>query len=100
MGSPLEKGAPGLPRVLGAVRLLLTVTCILQVRRVGLREVNGQIWSWNFAANFRPSARPPVPTRPTLAVSPVTGGDTEVQREIVTYQDRESGSPPVQARVH
>lgn len=31
----------GLPRVLGAVRALMAVTCILQVRWVRLREVNG-----------------------------------------------------------
>lgn len=33
----------GLPRVLGAVKALTAVTCILQVGWARLREVNGQI---------------------------------------------------------
>lgn len=65
-----------------------------------LRELKGQIWNWNLSANSRSGALPPVPPRPTLAISPVTGGETEIQRDVVTDQDQVSGNTVIQARGH
>lgn len=63
--------------------------------------MKGQIWSWSLSPNSRSSVRPPVPPAPALlAASPVTGGETEVQRGVVTYQDGVSGSNVIQAQVH
>lgn len=66
-----------------------------------LKYVKGQTWSWTLSADSRSSARPPVPPRPVLrTISPVIGGDTEVQKGVVTYQDPVSGKHVIQARVH
>lgn len=43
----------------------------------------------------------PMPPRPIcLASSLVTGGETEVHRGVVTYQDQAGGSPAIQAQDH
>lgn len=63
--------------------------------------MKGQTWTWTLSADSRSSALPPVPPRPVLlTISPVTGGDTEVQKGVVTYQDPMSGNNVIQARVH
>lgn len=69
----------------------------LQVRRARPREVKGQSWRWNVSSNSGPRAQP---TCATKASFPVTSGETEVQRGVVTYQDQASGSDAVQAHVH